>query len=81
MQIRQSLFLAALSLATLSTGGCDSGPDTIGTPPYTKGYTPGGAKASSNVGGTSNVGAGGADSTSSSSELMNRLKTEDGANR
>jgi hypothetical protein len=75
------VIFAALSLLALPTAGCDSGPDTIGTPPYTKGYTPGGASASSNVGGTSNVGVSTGESTSSSSELMNRLKNQDGGNR
>jgi hypothetical protein len=76
----RTMIYAATLLVAMSMAGCNYSPDTIGTPPYTKGYTPGGSGSSSNVGGSSNVGSGQIGSTSSSSELMQRIKNQDGAN-
>jgi len=52
------------------------------SPPYTQGYTPGGGYGTnSNVGGSANVGAGPIGTTSSSSILMERIKSKDGSNQ
>jgi hypothetical protein len=82
MSAKSTVFAAVSLLFAVSMAGCNYSPDTIGTPPYTKGYTPGGGNgSSSNVGGSPNVGTGSIGSTSSSSELMKSIKNEDGSNR